>query len=350
MRHKKLKIFAFIVLIVLIGLLFIGNCKKVRALIGDYVSIGTGSSNSYNHKTMLLNVPLAYITPGYYNHFYSTYSENNTKIYIYFGESTIKVSGQWTLSGYNTTIDYTNYETDYYYYDEVEQQITNTHPNNLILSITFTQQNNNSGGDVYICLIGYDSTRNQFMRIHDNNNVPIVLYGSKTQSYPRTITHKVYTDTSTSPANQLGLYDYLYGFEDEYLTYQTIYANEIISHLNTSRIEVAFYQWGVRAIAGNYYDEGYAMGRQAGLEEGYDIGYDDGYDLGYDLGYSTGYDEGESGETVFAPAFRIISDIFGAIGAIMAVELVPHVPLGLFILVPLFFSTLGLILWIWRRN
>lgn len=76
--------------------------------------------------------------------------------------------------------------------------------------------------------------------------------------------------------------------------------------------------------------------------------------VGYDLGLSDntafdeGYAAGQAGANAISPALNIITGIFEAIGTIFAIELVPHVPIGVFFLVPLFFGVLGLIIWIWR--
>lgn len=90
------------------------------------------------------------------------------------------------------------------------------------------------------------------------------------------------------------------------------------------------------------YDNGYYVGRTEGLEEGEEIGYQQGYDVGYT--------DGQAGNTAITPVFNTLSGIFSVIGSVLSIELVPHVPIGIFILVPLFFSAVGLILWIWRRN
>lgn len=73
------------------------------------------------------------------------------------------------------------------------------------------------------------------------------------------------------------------------------------------------------------------------------------YQRGYDEGYDEGFEWGETNNTM-SPAFNVLANIFKVIGNIFAIELFPHIPLGVFIIIPLFFAGLGLILWIWRRN
>lgn len=74
------------------------------------------------------------------------------------------------------------------------------------------------------------------------------------------------------------------------------------------------------------------------------------YRYGYSSGYNVGYNDGQTGENAISPFFNVLSGIFTSIGAIFSIELVPHVPIGLFFLVPLFFAIVGLILFIWRKN
>lgn len=115
----------------------------------------------------------------------------------------------------------------------------------------------------------------------------------------------------------------------------------------------------------NGYNAGYNTGYNAGVNDnqtafdrGYDEGYQDGYNYGtvhgYDEGYETGYDvgfgEGQAGATPVSKTIGVVSSIFAGVGTVLSIELFPGFPLGLLILVPLFFLVLGLILWIWRRN
>lgn len=130
--------------------------------------------------------------------------------------------------------------------------------------------------------------------------------------------------------------------------------NQILNAYLFQSVINSSYQYG--------YDDGDYFGYQRGASDGYDDGYSDGESDGYTFGfrdgqidgyhegYDIGYTDGQNGENAVSPTFNILTGIFTAIGSIMSIELAPHVPLGLFILIPLFFSALGLILWIWRRN
>lgn len=70
----------------------------------------------------------------------------------------------------------------------------------------------------------------------------------------------------------------------------------------------------------------------------------------YNAGYSAGYDDGQAGETAISPIWNVLTGIFSAVGSIFAIELAPHIYLGYFILVPLFFTMILGILAIWRKN
>ena len=70
----------------------------------------------------------------------------------------------------------------------------------------------------------------------------------------------------------------------------------------------------------------------------------------YDVGKQEGYESGLQGQTAITPFFAIIGNIFGGIGDILEIELAPHLPLGIFIAIPLFFGAVGFIFWLWRRS
>ena len=74
------------------------------------------------------------------------------------------------------------------------------------------------------------------------------------------------------------------------------------------------------------------------------------YNNTYSTGYNDGYNDGIEGKTPMQRVWDFIGGMFTSIGAIFSIELFPHIPLGIFILIPLFFGAIGLILWIWRRN
>lgn len=119
-----------------------------------------------------------------------------------------------------------------------------------------------------------------------------------------------------------------------------------VDYINDNISVLSIVDFAKNTYGAQYYRDGYADGHIDGLDEGEIIGYDNGYEDGYDVGY----DDGQLGENAISPVLNILSAIFTGVGAIFSIELVPHVPLGVFILVPLFFAVVGLVLWIWRRN
>lgn len=137
---------------------------------------------------------------------------------------------------------------------------------------------------------------------------------------------------------------------------------QLLNYLTINNLVSSSYIYGTSDGYDDGYDdgldEGEDIGYSNGYDEGYDIGYnagtvhgyDEGYSTGYDTGYDEGWDAGQAGESAITPTFSILSGVFGVVASVFQIELVPHVPLGLFFLVPLFFSAIGLILWIWRRN
>lgn len=67
-------------------------------------------------------------------------------------------------------------------------------------------------------------------------------------------------------------------------------------------------------------------------------------------GYDVGYIAGQEGVNAISPIWNVLTGIFSAVGSIFAIELAPHIYLGYFILVPLFFAMVLGILSIWRKN
>lgn len=82
----------------------------------------------------------------------------------------------------------------------------------------------------------------------------------------------------------------------------------------------------------------------------YSLGDTNGYRRGYDSGYNLGYAEGQTGENAISPIWNVLTGIFNSVGAILSIELIPHIPIGLLIFVPLFFIMVMAILSIWRKN
>lgn len=108
----------------------------------------------------------------------------------------------------------------------------------------------------------------------------------------------------------------------------------------------------------NYFNDLRITGYRGGYNFGYSEGassdntqaFNDGKEVGYQLGIEEGYAQGMRGDNAVSSAINVLKSVFGALGAFFSIELFPHITIGLFLLVPLFFSVLGFILWIWRKH
>lgn len=366
---KKSKIILFIITILLCGVLLFATCKKANAASGanqSEIIVGSttqASGNQWDDYVFIFNLPMVYYTPGYY--YYIANSWNTSQLVkVYFGEGSITINAYNYVDTTSYTLNYLDQINNHNLVIDYVDYVTNHYPTNLLLIVSKTNSYSattgqvTAGGRIQIDLATYDTNLNLFLpvrNVNDNNYTPIYTNTTGSSgSYFNALKLKCsYNDRTTYPdaaTSTNDIYDYLKGFINVKTSRHALDINDTLYYLNNNLFFVSFYQWGLRAIAGDYYDEGYSDGYAAGQENGFDDGYDTGYGEGYDEGYNLGYEDGIEGETLFSPAFRMISDIFVAIGSIMSIELVPHIPIGLLILVPLFFSVLGLILWIWRRN
>jgi hypothetical protein len=160
-----------------------------------------------------------------------------------------------------------------------------------------------------------------------------------------------------------------YDYEDERPVYlyerTTTHYNEVMTLTGAPNIPIEYliygynnelspmYEWITSIKRVGFYG-GYNVGYQDGLDandtQAYQEGYNVGYQLGQTEGYNTGYQAGVSGDNAVSSFINILTSIFTGIGAIFSIELFPNITIGLFLLVPLFFGVLGLILWIWRHN
>lgn len=340
MKHKKLKIFAIIVLIILVALLFLGNCKKTNALssgfIGYNVNISERNQGQYSYVAIYnLNENVSsfnYVELNSQEFTYLVINNNQIQIYRYAsGQYTIVDSFYLTTGILQVSVDYDVTDLCLIIYElsiDLQQYqgsspalsgITRTLKTRLILNNSYLNQWQNNDLDIYL--------------LPNSGTLPIGLL-----NYSYVDSNDTLTSINTWVDNQL----------ENSLLFNNL-LSRAYNYGTTDGYEEG-YNIGVSDGEDVGYDNGYGDGYDVGYADGDTAGYNTGYNAGYNAGYNTGYDDGQEGETALSPVFRIISDIFSAIGSIMAIELVPHIPLGLFILVPLFFSALGLILWIWRRN
>lgn len=99
-------------------------------------------------------------------------------------------------------------------------------------------------------------------------------------------------------------------------------------------------------ITNQFYNEFYLSSYYVQLENAYNRRYSSGYGVGY----NEGFNDGQEGKTDLNKVWDIIGGIFSVIGTVMAIELFPHVPIGIFFLIPLVFGAVGFIFWLYRRG
>lgn len=348
---KKFKIIAIIVLVFLVGSLFLGNCKKTKALdISEHVyTISERSQSQYNFVCAF--------------DFSTLYNDNNITDFNF-----LSLNNYTNNSGYYFNIDKNNVLRFYSFSaNNVITLLESVSINGRLLQFNIVYDVN------YLYVIVYQllpniQTSQGLGPSFDGFSRNMIIRHSLSHYYDLTNDWsdnniKIYPLYNSAVRTANALFNCAYISSTDTINDINAWVNKQFSNSNIINYVLTL---GYNDGYSQGYDEGYVIGTSDGEDTGYSEGYDEGYDSGYsagtidghqegyidgyNVGYDIGYDEGQEGENAISPVFRIISDIFGSIGSIMAIELVPHVPLGLFILVPLFFSVLGLILWIWRRN
>jgi len=104
-----------------------------------------------------------------------------------------------------------------------------------------------------------------------------------------------------------------------------------------------------------YFDAWYLqdLGVSASYTEGYldgdADGFEDGFDLGYENGLEDGYQDGlEALEDSTTGLFDILGNVFGAVGTIFEIYILPGINIGMLVFIPLIFTLLLFILKILR--
>lgn len=358
-KHKK------ILRLVLLGgilLLAIGcglaSCKKANAYDQMQVSDGLDSPNHYSGILIGYSLDLGDIygnnlTANQGDDFFDLMNElgynlDNTNTYLFHNTSTnypiLGINFYYTLVNGNPT--------------QLNVQFFSFEENTIMYSITHTY-------DYYTCY-------NKFLMVYwrpFTHYVDYTIYEYNEMTYENTpVRFTQYGTYQTIP-----IYDEIYwgeGYDESqsqenmYFRYMrtNLHSNEILYLSNVEPTQTMAYYVSVYNQAltyrYNYYNDLRITGYRGGYNQGYidggssstETAYQNGYQKGYLKGKEDGYDDGAQGNNAVSSAINVLSSIFGAIGAIFSIELFPHITLGLFLLVPLFFGVLGLILWIWRHN
>lgn len=156
-----------------------------------------------------------------------------------------------------------------------------------------------------------------------------------------------YNDTPTFFSYNRYLQSYDYGYSDGELDgwtggynhgYDFGYDNGVIDG------ESAGYANGYAAgeIIGehNGYNSGYDVGLGEGYTNGYAVGKTDGHAIGYNLGKVDGYDDGSA---VMQNSSWIIT-LFSGFAALMSIEVLPNITIGLLLGIPLILGVLFFVL------
>lgn len=151
-------------------------------------------------------------------------------------------------------------------------------------------------------------------------------------------------------ANGSGIEDIVYTTDTGWIDieYQYIYISGGADATNAELLQIIFNNADV------YYDGemGFwlAASNRAGYVDGYGAGLIDGIETGYDLGYSRGFADGQMiadsiGQSMWDYMFIFIQNLFNALTALLSVELVRGVNLGLVTIgIPMIIWAIGAII------
>jgi hypothetical protein len=175
-----------------------------------------------------------------------------------------------------------------------------------------------------------------------------------------------YFDFSSTSSNEINLnviYDTnqqkLY-FNDNYVNKSTLkqiylpsYTTLEISTPSTSGLRY-FDAWYLKDLGlSASYTEGNEDGYYEGQEDGFDLGYGegyeegnaDGYNEGYEIGYGDGFEANVAGNEGL---FDMMASLFGGVGAVFNIYVLPSITLGMLVFVPIIFALLMFIIKILR--
>lgn len=105
----------------------------------------------------------------------------------------------------------------------------------------------------------------------------------------------------------------------------SFYNHVIVGHSYLTSVPVQYFAYGspFRDIANGEYERGYG--------NGYATGWTEGQNFGYELGYNSGVDQNSYN------AFNYVAVAFNSVSGILALEVLPHITLGLCFSIPMVF-------------
>lgn len=387
---KKIKIFLLVITILLMILFLFATCHKTNAYTYTYnnpldETHITYSAQTNNSLAMILNlnsdsfnvfsiydsVSLHYYVDCIYSSSYYTFRLWNNDIGLSYPEYTVNFSNVDKYFYLQLCYDYID-DKVYLLISPINFTISNRQDDSPYISNIFLP----TGGGVL-----WELDNSYFINNFISSQSSTYIKISYVSSYYFTGLYNLWTFDAVSQLSQDVEEQIDFIFDDLKSSIPITYLNNLINTYYYQGYNAGYntgylrgdndgfnrgYQQGyqegsddTRQVA---YDEGYLDGEsdgyqrglqsQTAYQEGYDVGYSDGEQslAPYQNGYDKGYSDGQAGNTAITPIFNTLKGVFAVVGTVMSVELAPHVPLGIFILVPLFFACIGLILWIWRRN
>lgn len=360
---KNKKIFKTILLIAII-LLAVGcglaSCKKTHAYDMIFVSDGLDSPNAYQGVIIGYSLDLGDLQGHQINAsigdnfqdimaIYRQYYEDCcTYMFLDFSPNNdtciLLVNFYYTLENGNPTE--TNMEILSFAEDTLQWQIRHTYGylasyDRLVLFYWSPFRTYCSYQQVQVNQMAAETTPIRFTALGSAQQVPIYSENYESASY----------DEEQNPEDMFFRY-----MRSNTHSNEVIYLSNVQPGLNFPTI-LDMYNYAL-TYRYNYFNNFRITGFRGGYDLGYSEGasanetqaFNDGKAVGYQLGLQDGYDQGMRGDNAVSSFINILTSIFTGIGAIFSIELFPHITIGLFLLVPLFFGVLGLILWIWRHN
>lgn len=369
---KKLKWILLFIMFLLAAIFLFATCKKTKALENVLYSYEIDMSVDTNNSIVINgNVPEISINSSEIISIVNLGTTNLFDIYI------SRISDNYyriQLNHQNSSgIFSQNFNKDFQGFSIIIGEYRNSQNGTELFMSLILWGNNISNNVVYLDKVVY---------YYFFDNLQGQEYNDLLTRYINSfVRYRVYPRGNSKFTSNINLFTYdLLDYDPNIYDTPSEIVGEVIGDIQpyfSNIIPSTFYNAGYTAGYQAGYDDGYAAGQTFGYNSGYQVGYQDGladnttaynhgYDDGYADGYRTGYDlgktdgdaigyqrglaEGMAGATPVSQTVGVVSSIFAGIGTVLSIQLFPGFPLGLLILVPLFFAVLGLILWIWRRN
>lgn len=340
---KKLKWSLLFIMILLAVVFLFATCKKTKALTSAFnafeLEISARDQDNYNAVFIF---DMGNETNSYYNFMFINNGQNN---YIFL--NMIENNSLRILESGVGTVESISLSSRLFEIDIVED-LNGLYM--LVYEINYTVQTNQGTEPAIDGISRTMKTRfdigsfGGILNRWETDNLKLAITNSTTANVPFLVNCSYISSTETPQDVSSWV-----GFQlSNYTTYNKLIHSGYLAGNHDGYLD-GFSDGEERGYSDGY-DDGETAGRNDGYVTGRTEGLAEGERIGYSEGYNIGYTDGQAGNTAITPVFNTLSGVFSVVGSVLAIELVPHIPLGIFILVPLFFAAIGLILWIWRRN